>query len=256
MHLESCEFMSSNKKEVYKNFIRGPSWALAMRWSVHLIGLVSIAVYARVLSPEDFGLIAMGAVAMGLITGITELGVQQLIIREKTITSDDCNTAWTIKIIQGLVVAIFLILVSSYAQNYFDEVRVKNVIIALALFAFITGFENIGMTLARKELDFSKDYRFVVYKRLFRFSVTLVLVLIIRNYWALIYGQILAAFFGVIISFLMHQYRPRFSLVEIKKYLAFSTSIIPIRIGRYLNNTIDIIIVGGSFLQLLWAFIM
>ncbi len=239
--------MSQSKKEVYKNFIRGPLWALAMRWSIHLIGLVSVAIYARILSPEDFGLIAMGMVALGLITGVTELGAQQLLIREKNVTDDDCNTAWTIKILQGLLVALVLISVSNLAQSYFSEDRVKEVIYALAIFSFISGFENIGMVLARKDLDFAKDFRFEVYKRIFKFIVTLIFVLLLRNYWALIYGQISTAVFGVLISFIMHHYRPKISLQKLRKYLKFSAAIIPIRIGKYLNSSIDTIVVGGVF---------
>jgi len=230
---------------IYKHMVRGAAWTATMRWVIRFIGLINIIILARILTPQDFGLVAMGTIVIGLIRGFTELGVQQLLIREQNISPDHINTAWTVKIIQGAIVALFLIILAPFAASYFNEPRVVSVINFLALSALISGTGNIGITLARKELNFALDFWCSVYKRLALFIVTLVLALTLRDYWALVYGHVAGAAIGVVISYMMHPYRPRLCVKKIREYFKFSLSIIPQRMAQFLNEKADSIVVGG-----------
>lgn len=225
--------------------LRGSAWAVAMRWGIRLIGLVSVVILARLLSPEDFGIAAMGALTIGFIGTFSELGVQMLLIRNQDAGRAECDTAWTLKIIQGVFIALVLVLIAPLAADYFDDERVIDVLYVLALGAVFEGARNIGMVLARKELDFAKDFRFNVYVRLISFIVTIALAFSLRSYWALILGQVVATLISIPLSFAMHSYRPRLSFVGARAYFKFSASIIPFQFGRYLVKKIDAIVVGG-----------
>lgn len=216
-----------------------------MRWGMRLIGLVSTVILARLLTPEDFGLVAMASLVIGLLQSFSQMGVQMLIIREPELTDAKCNTAWTIQFLQGVVIASCLFLVAPYAALYFKEPRVVEVIYWLALGAIIMGLANIGMVLVRKELDFARDFRFNIYVRLMTAIATVALALALRSYWALVWGQIIAAILRVLLSFGMHHYRPRFSLVYFRQFLRFAAAILPFNIGYYLNNMADVMVVGG-----------
>ncbi|MFQ5635443.1 MAG: lipopolysaccharide biosynthesis protein [Gammaproteobacteria bacterium] len=225
--------------------LRGSAWAVAMRWGIRLIGLASVVILARLLSPEDFGVAAMGALTIGFISTFSELGVQMLLIREQNAGRDDCDTAWTLKILQGIFIAVLLVSIAPLAARYFGDPRVVEVLYVLSVGAVFEGARNIGMVLARKELDFAKDFRFNVYVRLISFGVTVSLAFGLRSYWALVVGQVLSALISIPLSFRMHAYRPRFSLVGARKYLRFSASIVPFQFGRYLAKKVDALVVGG-----------
>ena len=235
----------SQQRTTFKNFLRGTVWAILMRWSIRGIGLISIVILARLLTPEDFGIVAMGALVIGFIKGFSELGTHMLLIREREVTREHCDTAWTVKIMQGAFVALMIVILAPFAASYFDEKKVVTVMYLLALSAFIEGTESIGMTLVRKELDFARDFRFHVYKRIVQFAVTIPLAVMLKSYWALVIGQLMTTVFGVTLSFVMHSYRPRISLARVREYLSFSLSIIPLKIGRFLNNKADVVVVGG-----------
>ena len=51
---------------------------VSMRWGLRLIGIVSTAILARLLTPEDFGLVAMGTLVIGLVGASLNLGGAQL----------------------------------------------------------------------------------------------------------------------------------------------------------------------------------
>ena len=57
---------------IYRHMLRGSAFMLVMRWCMRLIGAVSMVILARLLSPSDFGLIAMAMVAVNLVqAGVT-----------------------------------------------------------------------------------------------------------------------------------------------------------------------------------------
>ncbi len=229
---------------IYGHMIRGSAWALLMRWGMRAIGIVSIMVLARMLTPEDFGIVAMNAVTIGLIQVFSDMGISMMILREKSLTSTLCHTAWTMQVLQGIAIALVLVAVAPLAVRYFGEPRLLEVVYVAAGMAVINGAESIGMTLARRELDFAKDFRFNMYKRIIVFVATIVLAFILQNYWALVFGQVCGAFAGLALSFGMHSYRPRLSLRHGKRFLIFSLSIIPLSIGRFLVGKVDFLVVG------------
>lgn len=229
---------------IYGHMIRGSAWALLMRWGMRSIGIVSIMVLARLLTPEDFGIVAMNAATIGMIHVFSDMGIPMMILREKSLTSKLCHTAWTLQLLQGIAIALVLIAVAPLAVRYFGEPRLLDVVYVAAGMAVITGAESIGMVLVRRELDFAKDFRFNMYKRVIVFVVTIILAIILRDYWALIFGQVCGALGGLALSFGMHSYRPRLSLKHSKRFLIFSLSIIPLSIGRFLVGKVDFLVVG------------
>ncbi len=56
-------------------FARGTLWSLGLRWTVKLIGLISTVILARLLSPEDFGVVAMAMLCISLRLNPSRLGI-------------------------------------------------------------------------------------------------------------------------------------------------------------------------------------
>ena len=240
----TADTANHNNGSIYRHILRGSAWVVAMRWTIRGIGVVSVAILARLLTPDDFGVLAMATIAAALIEEFFQFGSDMLLIREPDATREHCDSAWTIRIIQGLVIAIILVVSAPLIAAFFNEPRVVNIVYVLALVALLTGFENIGMVLVQKELDFARDFRFNVYKRISKFFFTIGLALALLNYWALALGQLAAVVTGVVISYFMHSYRPRFSLARGGAYLRFSLSMIPLNVGRLLNSKSDVLAVG------------
>ncbi len=147
--------------------------------------------------PEDFGIIAMAMIVVGLVEVFSYLGVDLALIQRKEPTRDYYDTAWTINILQGALLTIFLLLVAPLIGSFFNEPRVVPVVQVLAFRALAVGFENIGTVAFRKELDFAKDFRFGVLKKLLTFTVTVSLALWLQNYWAIVAGLAGAPLLGV-----------------------------------------------------------
>ncbi|KFI22375.1 hypothetical protein HW44_09930 [Nitrosococcus oceani] len=216
-----------------------------MRWGLRAIGFLNIIILARLLTPADFGIVAMASLFMGFLTMFTELGISSLIIRKPDTSREFFDTGWTLKLLQGLLIAVLLVLATPIAVYYFNEPRLASVIYVLALAAVIEGAENIGLTLIRKRLDFAKDFQFIMYKRLFTLGLTLILAFALKSYWAPVIGMVAGNLFGVFISYRLDSYRPRLKLQRVMEFLVFGKRIILYNIARYWNDRVDIFVVGG-----------
>lgn len=216
-----------------------------MRWTMRVIGLVNVLILARLLTPKDFGVVAMATIVSGFANSFAEFGAQQLLIRQRDVTRADIDSAWTVHVFQGLLVALIIFFSAPYIADFFKDERLIPVAYWMAVSSILLGFRNIGLTLARKELDFALDFRAQVYTKIIGFFVTLTLVLVLRNYWALVYGQIATAVVTVFISYLLHPYRPKISFEKLRNYLVFSLSIIPLRIAKFGNRKVPLIFVAN-----------
>ncbi len=224
---------------------RGVAWAILMRWSIRLIGLGSTLILARILTPDDFGVVAIAMIVVHLMAEISELGTSQLLIRAKKVDRAHCDTAWTVTLLQGVLTGCVIGVLAHPAATYFKEPRIADILYVLAATAVIGGLENIGPVLLRRELDFSRDFAFNVYKKLIVFACTIGAALYFRSYWALVVGHVTGTIAGVILSFRIHPYRPRWSLAHFAEYLRFGGAIVPMRIASTLLGTTASFLVAG-----------
>ncbi|MCB1679176.1 MAG: oligosaccharide flippase family protein [Halioglobus sp.] len=228
-----------------KAIMSGVTWAVLMRFSMRFIGLFSTLILARLLTPDDFGVVALGTLVAHFLFEMTEFGSSMLLIRSREIDRQRCDTAWTITLLQALVTAAVLAILAVPASLYFDEPRVIEVMYVLAASSFVAGFENIGPVLARRDLKFALDFRFNLYKKCLVFVATVASALIFRSYWALVIGLLSGNIAGVLLSFLLFEHRPRWCLKYAGEYLRFGLAIIPLRLATTLREMIPAFLVAG-----------
>ena len=236
-----------SKEPKVHSITSGTILTVAMRWSDRMIGLVSTLILARLLLPEDFGIIAMASLAIGLATVLFDVGVNIALIQNKDATQDHYDSAWTLRLIQSVIVTLLLVLISPWIANYFHDQRVELVVQALALSILIGGFENIGIIAFQKHMQFGAEFRFLFSKRVSGFLVTITLAFLFHSYWALVFGTLVGRIVGVGLSYYMHTMRPKISTVKIKEIFSVSQWMMLRSIGGYLNNNLHKFVVGRSY---------
>jgi O-antigen/teichoic acid export membrane protein len=226
------------------SFVTGSLWAIAMRWSIRSAGLVSTVILARILTPADFGIVAMSSLVLGLLLVCSETGAAQLLLRTRETDRAAYDTAWSILLLQNLILAAAMIAMSYPAAIYFKEPRLTAVIQVVAAGSVLAGFNNIGVVMFRRDLDFRSDFLFGFFSKVLTVIPTLVLALMYRSYWSLVIGQIIGQALEVVISYIMHPFRPRFSLAKWRRFVKYSMLVTPAHVATFLNQKADVFIVG------------
>lgn len=201
---------------------RAAAWAIAMRVGERVLGFISTLVLARILVPEDYGLVAMATVVIAFMETLTASGVDTVIISKGQVDRADYNTAWTINVLLGAALFLVIAALAYPAAAYFQTPELAPVLGVLALLPLLYGLENIGTVDFRRNLQFDRDVAFVLGKKLIGLVTTVPLALLWRNHWALVVGLLSMRSGGVILSYLMSRYRPRPSLERFGEFLHFS----------------------------------
>src|SRR5215469_8360793 len=195
-----------------RQMFTGSVWLIGLRWAVRLTGVISTLVLARLLSPSDFGVVAIAMVIVGMFEVLSWNGQELAIIRHDTPTPDHYNTAWTISALIGVVIAVGIVLVAPLTKNYFHDDRSIAVMRWLAIRPLLSGLENVGTVDFQRDLRFDRVFGYNFYAKVIAFFVTITAAALLRNYWALVIGSLTGQSARTILSYVLHPYRPAFSL--------------------------------------------
>jgi O-antigen/teichoic acid export membrane protein len=217
-----------------------------MRISGRVLSFVRIIILARILSPEAFGLVGVGLLGIDLVLTLSSTGFSSALIQKKGNIREYLDTAWVIAICRGLLTGSVLYLCAPLIASFFGSPGARSIVQVMALLLFIDGFTNSGIVYLAKELEVQKQFFYGMSQTLTDLGVTIPLAIILRSPWALVYGAIASNIVGLIVSFIIHPYRPRFkfdlqkakTLFNFGKWLTISSWI------SYINGRADSIFIG------------
>ncbi|MGH8728534.1 MAG: lipopolysaccharide biosynthesis protein [Burkholderiales bacterium] len=231
-------------KDVGHKMAKGAAWMVAFKLAERSIGIVSTVILARLLIPADFGLVALAMAIIAVLELLSAFSFDIALIQNQNAGREHYNTAWTLNVVFFASSALVLVLLAHPAAVFYDEPRLEAVMYCLAFGTFILGFENIGVVAFRKDLEFNKEFKFLLAKKLAAFCATVTLAVVFRSYWALVAGIITSRLAGVMLSYFLHPFRPRFSLAGRHDLLRFSKWLLISNIIFFINDRSSDFILG------------
>src|SRR6185312_6827363 len=190
---------------------RGAMWMLTHKVAERSLVLLNTLILARLLSPTDFGIVAMGSSVVAMLDLFTAFGVDVILIQRRDSNANHSNTAWTLNVASGTLVATLLLLLSWPLSLLYREPRLIPVVCVFAANSFVQGFENIGVVEFRKSMNFRREFLYLISKRLSTVAATIVLAFLLRSYWAMVFATLIGRLSGVGLSYVLHPFRPRLS---------------------------------------------
>ena len=210
---------------------KGAVWMVAFKMLERSIGLISTIILARLLEPGDFGLVALATAFLGLLTLLTSFSFDVALIHKQNADRNLYDTAWTFNVIFGILLGITLLIAAIPLAEFYKETRLESILYVLAFSTFMGGFTNIGPVAFRKDLQFHKEFYFLLAKKLIGFTVCMSLAFTLHNYWALVWGTFASQILEVFLSYAVHPFRPKFCLNGRKELFGFS-------MWLFINNTL------------------
>jgi len=169
---------------------RGGFWVFLLRIIQQLFGLARLVIIARILSPNDFGLMGIALLAMATLETFSQTGFQQALIQKKEDIKSYLDAAWTVLIVRGFILFAILYLVAPYVAIFFNVPEAKPIIQVIGFSVLLQAVTNIGVIYFQKELEFNKQFIYQFAGTLADFIIAVSAVLILRNVWALVFGML------------------------------------------------------------------
>jgi lipopolysaccharide exporter len=224
--------------------VSGAAWMVLFKLAERSLGLISTLILARVLSPQDFGLVAMALSFIFMAELLTGFGFDVALIQNQSAGERHYHTAWTCNALIGLAIFVIMVAAAAPIAAFYSEPAVFWVVCSLALAPLIGGCENIGVVAFRKELRFRSEFAFQISRKLAGFAVTVPLAFWLRSYWALVAGIIASRIAGTVISYFAHPFRPRFSFFEARSLFSFSKWLLLTNVLTFLKTRMTDFIIG------------
>ena len=225
---------------------RGASWIVAGRFVMGLLGFLNTVIVARLLLPEDFGVVAIGLGAMQILTNVSDIGVSQAVIKFRDADRNDLDTLFTLSVIRGLIIAAALAGLAPAAAAFYGDDRVFWVFVGAALYPLFTGFMNPKFFEFERALDYSKEFFATVVFKLAGVAVSIAIAVIFRSYWAMILGLAANGFVQMFLSYLMRPHWPRLTFASFQKVFGFSGWLTGVGVMSALNNKLDALILARA----------
>ena len=232
--------------EMRGHAIRGAAWMVTLRLAIRLLSIANTAILARLLTPADFGLMAMATLALSVIAVFGVSGEDLALIRLGRPSREYLDLAWTLKIIISCILFVCTLATAPLARLYFHSVNVELIVYLISLRILLDGFMNIGTVYFRIDLDFAKEFRFLVYRKLSDVALVISCVLVIRNFWGLAIAIVLSKVVEVMLSYAMHPFRPRLRLSKVREIWSFSSWMLFVWLGAHFAGKADEYIVGAT----------
>lgn len=211
------------------------------------VGMISTLILARLLMPDDFGIIAIATLVTGFLDSFTTTGFQQYLVVKEKVKSSDLNTAWTINILLKSPVSLLLAIAAPFISGYYDDPRLTSILWLAAFNIQLASIWNPGTVLFTRDQDYLPRVKLILTAKIIAAIFTIACAYIYESYWALIIGQTIGIAIKVVGSYIIHPHRPKLQLINYKDQLKFSGWLIPQSLLGYGKTQIDTMMVAARY---------
>ncbi len=186
-------------------------WRGLQLGATKIIFVVRLLVLAWLLTPDDFGLIAIAMVAIDLTSRLTNLGMIPALVQRENSDSVHYHTAWTVGISRAVFIALVVGLAAPLVADLFEEPRAVLIMQVLALRPLLEASASIRMADLIRLLHF-KRISFVRIPEALANTLVSIALAPFWGVWALVAGSLAGPVVAIVASYLVAPYRPRLVL--------------------------------------------
>ncbi|GAA3706810.1 hypothetical protein GCM10022204_25850 [Microlunatus aurantiacus] len=168
---------------------------------------------ARVIAPDQFGVMAIALAVIGLFEAITELGVAQAVIQNKKgDTPAFLNVAWWFGVVRGLALVMIALPLAPLLATFYDIPELNDLLLAAPLTMLFTGLTSPRIYALQRQFKFGATLWTTQGAGVLATIFTVIVGYQLQNAWALMLGVIFEAFLRCVLSFVFVPIKPSFKL--------------------------------------------
>ena len=229
-----------------KKTIHGLGWSFGARIFRQISQFVVLAILARLLTPNDFGLIGMVGVFLGFASIFGELGITAAIIQNQNLEEKHYTSAFWINIVAGIGLMLIFIVCSQLIANFYNKPVLEDVIKLISFNFILSSFTVIQLAILKKEMNF----KLIAIAE----SIAVVIAGVIGIYlafhgygvWSLVFQLMVFTFVNGCLLWIFSTWRPKFvfSGEAVKDIFNFSANVTGFNIVNYFARNIDYLLIG------------
>ena len=177
-------------QEIIKKINTAVVYQLFFKAGQQIGALVLGVVLARILSPAEFGVIAIANMIVFYANNFTNFGLNNALVQKKDINNHHINTVFTIDLAVSIALAVVTILAADSIAKYFNAQEVAQVLKWMSFYYVITAFYYIPVVILRRNID----YKFISIVEFIQSLLISVLAIVLAlngySYWSIVISSL------------------------------------------------------------------
>lgn len=234
--------MASLKRELFS----GVFYTAISKYSGILISLVVAGVLARLITPDEFGVITVATVVISFFSIFSDLGIAPAIVQHKDLTDEDLSGLFSFTCWMGGIMSVLFFFASWPVAWYYENQALQPIVQLLAVNLFFASANIVPNALLFK----AKEFKFIAWRSLgiqvAGGAIAVGVALSGGGIYALVVNPILSSLLLFVVSYRKYPQRLRFSwgINPLRKIFRFSAYQFLFNIICYISRNFDKLIIG------------
>lgn len=210
------------------------------------LGIVTAIVTARILAPDDFGVVAMVAPITGFLAIFQNMGLNQATIQAKSITDEQVNALFWVTMAMSAAITAALLALSPVAAWFYSDPRAGVLTAASAVTVLLTGSALQHTALLNKHLRFKALSVIDMASAATAFVASVGFALWLKNFWAIWLGTLAGIVCNVALVWILDPWRPSFRIrmAGTRGMLTFGANLAGFNFLNFLSRNLDNVLIA------------
>jgi O-antigen/teichoic acid export membrane protein len=224
----------------------GVKWSSFSQIGRQVMLWITSIIFARLLSPSDFGLFGMAVVVTGFINLFRDLGTSAAVIQRKDPSRVFLSSIFWVNLTFGLVAMFILFMIAPLAGDLYREPRVGPILKILSLTFFISAFGIVQQAILERNLEFLKLMKVEMVATASGCMVGIGAALMNAGVWSFVCQSLTMMVVSTALLWASSTWKPQivFHWVEVKSISRYSLSLTGFNIFNYLGRNADYLLIG------------
>lgn len=179
------------QQESLKNkTIKGVGWSAADAFLGQGVTFIVGLVLARLLSPDEYGLIGICLIFTTVLNGIVDSGFSNALIRKQDVKDEDYNTMFITNMVISIVLYVLLFISAPFVSDFFHRKELTALVRATGLVLFFNALSITQVTILTKKIDFKTKTKASLFSAIISGVIGIVMAFIGYGVWSLVAQQL------------------------------------------------------------------
>lgn len=245
--------MSSLKQKTVSSFI----WKFLERSGASLVQLLVQIVMARLLAPEDFGLLAIILVFVSIGNVIVQSGLSTAVIQASYADNEDFSTVFWMSFSLSVILYLVIFVTSPYIGLFYGTERIVWPIRVLTLVLVVNALNSVQVAFVQRNLEFKKIFKATIISVVISGVVGILMALLDFGLWALVVQQLSYQGINCLVLFGQISWHPTlaFNPTKARRHFMFGWKLLASGLLNTAYNSFSDLIIGKQFSTLDLGFV-
>lgn len=231
---------------IRKSLTSGILYIAMARYSGIIIAIITGAVLARLLTPAEYGIVALVTVFVSFFNLLSDFGLGPAVVQNQTLTDDDIKSIFLFSILLGFLMAGLFYMSAPVIARFYNKTELVQISRLLSLSILLHTLNIIPKALLQKALKFKQIGILSLGVQIFSGIIAIYLAFAGYSYFALVYQSILSGLISLVLFYWLVpvKIQLRVKLESIKKIIRFSSFQFMFNVVNYFSRNADNILIG------------